>query len=243
MSGTPDITFFVPCLNEELNVLGTLNVILEAVNQARISYEIVVVDDASTDRTAEVVETFQREHPEIPLHLTRNAVNQGLGRNYASAARSARGRHYMLVNGDNVEPVEVVTALLSRLGSADIIIPYFGRLDTRPLTRRVISRTFTILVNLLSGTSVRYYNGAVIHRRENVVKYHPGTRGFAYEAELITRLIARGATYLEVEVPGAERPNGVSTAFNTHNAVSVGGSLLRIGWARLRGRGSGEEPA
>jgi hypothetical protein len=82
---------------------------------------------------------------------------------------------------------------------------------------------------------VRYYNGAVIHRRENVVKYHPGTRGFAYEAELITRLIARGATYLEVEVPGVERPHGASSAFKMRNAVSVGGSLIRIGRARLCG--------
>lgn len=243
MNGAPDITFFVPCLNEELNVLGTLNVILAAVNQVKVSYEIVVVDDASTDKTAEIVETFQREHPGVPLHLTRNAINQGLGHNYAAAAVASRGRHYMLVNGDNVEPVGVVTALLSRLGLADIIIPYFGRLDKRPLKRRIISRTFTILVNLLSGTSVRYYNGAVIHLRENVVKHHPGTRGFAYEAELITRLIARGATYLEVEVPGAERPQGVSTAFKMRNAVSVGGSLIRIGRARLFGRDKGKHLA
>ncbi len=233
MNDSPDITFFVPCLNEAQNVLGTLNVILEAIEQVKVSYEIVVVDDASSDGTVAVVERFQREHPEVALELKRNEVNQGLGHNYAAAARTAQGRYYMLVNGDNVERLEVVTALLSRLGQADIIIPYFGRLDERPLKRRIISRTFTILVNLLSGTSVRYYNGAVVHRRENVVKYHPGTRGFAYEAELITRLIARGATYVEVEVPSAERRHGVTKAFKFGNTLSVGGSLVRIGWARL----------
>jgi hypothetical protein len=140
----------------------------------------------------------------------------------------------MLVNGDNVEPVEVLETVLSHLGQADIVIPFFGRLDTRPAHRQIISRTFTRLVNVLSGAHIHYYNSLVLHLRENVVRWHPGTRGFGYQAELITQMLAQGATYVEVEVPGAEREHGASKAFRPRNALSVACSLFRIGWRRLR---------
>jgi glycosyltransferase involved in cell wall biosynthesis len=231
--GNPDISFFVPCLNEEKNVVNTLHVILASIAKTRVSYEILVVDDGSTDGTVVVVEAFQRERPEVPLRLVKNERNQGLGINYARTAPIACGTYYMLVNGDNVEREEVVVALLSRLGEADIINPFFGRLDNRPLTRRIVSRTFTILVNLLSGNHIGYYNGAVVHRRENVIRWHPGTRGFAYEAELITRLLANGATYVQIEVPGEERQHGSTAAFRPKNFVSVAGSLLRIAGRRV----------
>lgn len=232
-----DITFFVPCLNEEKNVTGTFRVIMEAIAEVPVAYEILVMDDCSTDGTVAVVEAFRQEHPEVPITLKTHAVHMGLGLMHEEGAQIARGKYYMLVNGDNVERREVIVALLSKLGQADMIIPYFGTMDNRPWQRRVISRMFTFLVNTLSGNSIGYYNGAVVHLRENVVRWHPGTRGFAYEAELITRLLARGATYAQVEVPSEERQHGVSKAFRPQNFVSVGGSLLRISARRLRGNG------
>lgn len=228
-----DITFFVPCLNEERNVTGTLDVLGDTVPPTGISFEILVVDDCSTDDTTGVVKAYAAAHPDLPIVLQANEQHQGLGKIYIQGARMARGRYYMLVNGDNVERREVIAALLAKLGQADITIPYFGKLDNRPLFRRVISRTFTFIVNLLSGNRIGYYNGAVIHLRENVVAWHPGTSGFAYQAELITRLISHGATYVQVEVPSEERQHGVSKAFRPGNFVSVSRSLAKIAARRL----------
>ncbi len=225
---SPEMSFFVPCLNEELNIAGALDTLLAALQLKPVPHEILVVDDCSSDRTVAVVEAYMVAHPQVPIVLIKNAYHQGLGHNFAAAARLAKGRYYMLVNGDNVERSEVIAAILSRLGKADIIIPYFGALDRRPLQRRIVSRTFTLLVNLLSGTRVQYYNGAVAHLRQNVVAYHPGTRGFGHQAELITRLLYLGATYTEVEIPMEERQHGHSSAFKWQNFRSVAGSLWRI---------------
>lgn len=230
---TPDITFFVPCFNEAENIEGTFQTILTAIAQVPVAYEILVVDDASTDNTVEVVEAYQKQHPEIPIILERKPQNSGLGRNYFSGVHIAHGRYYMLVNGDNVEHVETLVGLLSRLGQADILIPYFGRLDHRPLERRLVSRTFTRLVNLLNGRSINYYNGPIVHLRQNVASTASTTWGFAYQAELVTRLLGRGATYIQLEVPGEERQQGTSKAFRFRNLLSVGGSLLKIFLHRL----------
>jgi len=229
-----DITFFVPCFNEEENVLKTLVAIIGAVSKTDLKYEIIVVDDGSIDNTAEIVEQFQRDHSTTSIMLKKNKRNLGLGRNYIDAAFIGRSLYYMLVNGDNAEPEEAISAILSKIGKADMVIPYFASGDNRGLCRRTLSRLFTALVNRTSGYSIKYYNGPVLHKRHNVMRWHPDTHGFAYQAETITRLLDEGATFVEVEISNNVRQSGVSKAFRLQNVLSIGHSLLQILLRRLR---------
>ncbi len=81
-----DITLFVACYNEEKGIIPTLQTLLAALDEAGCSYDIVVIDDASKDRSVRLVEEFTAEHPEEPITLVRNEFNQGLGVNYVEAA-------------------------------------------------------------------------------------------------------------------------------------------------------------
>ena len=67
-----DVSFFVPCYNEEKNIVSTLKNIIEATNQTGVSYEILVTDDKSQDDTVCVVENFICESPGIPITLIKN---------------------------------------------------------------------------------------------------------------------------------------------------------------------------
>jgi glycosyltransferase involved in cell wall biosynthesis len=229
-----DITFFVPCLNEESNVYGTLTNILNAVSATAVSYEILVVDDGSTDRTCDEVRRFQEDHPDAVIRLKKNAKNLGIGRNFAEGAYDSRGRHYMLVNGDNVEHYDTLVALLSHLGEADILVPHFGGKDQRPRFRQRISRTYTRIVNCIGGHTISYYNGPVVHWRRNVIRWHSDSHGFGYQAMLITRLLDEGASWLELEVRGQEREHGKSKAFRWKNFLSVAHSLSEMAIRRVR---------
>jgi hypothetical protein len=115
-----------------------------------------------------------------------------------------------------------------------MIIPYFGKNDSRFLSRKMISTIFTALVNLINGYSIKYYNGPVAHLRYNVMRWHSDTEGFAYQAEIVTRLLDEGATYIEVLVSNKDRDSGISKAFNFKNFLSVIHSLLQIFLRRLR---------
>ena len=229
-----EITFFVPCLNEELNIKKTIDTIITAAKEVRISYEILVVDDNSSDSTVKAVEDFQKTYPEIPLILKKNKITQGLGRNYVDGAFIGRGKYYMLVNGDNAEPKEIIVAIIKKLDTADMIIPYLGENDNRSFLRRRISAIFTAIVNCTGGYSIKYYNGPVAHLRYNVMRWHSDTEGFAYQAEIITRLLDEGATYTEVAISNFDRNSGISKASNFKNFLSVTHSLLQILFRRIR---------
>src|SRR3982074_1902988 len=154
-----EVSFMVPCLNEEANVVGTIETIMSALTPVGCSYEILVFDDGSQDNTAGVVAAFQAEHPQAPVRLFRNKVNRGLSFNFVEAAFHGRGRYYRAVPGDNVEPAEAVEQIIRARGTADIIVPHFVEIRNRPFRRAVISKLYTRIVNLMSGYRLACYKG------------------------------------------------------------------------------------
>lgn len=227
-----EITFFIPCYNEEANVTGALDTVKKITQGKNFSYEIIVVDDGSADKTSVVVKSYCAAHPQMLITFHRNSTNRGLGYNYIRAATDSQGRYYLLINGDNDIPPEDLTAILEHRGAADLIIPYVHN-DKRPFFRQVVSRTFTAVVNFISGHQLRYYNGPVLHLRENVIRFNPKAKGFAYQAELICRALTSGCTYIELPFRSLAEDKGLTSAFRFSNLLSVFGSLSRIAINRI----------
>ena len=95
-------------------------------------------------------------------------------------------------------------------------------------SRRFVSRTYTGIVNVLSGHKLKYYNGLPILLRSNVLRWHSHAHGFGFQADLIVRLLDMGATFVEVPVTAKNRAEGSTNAFTFRNLASVGHTLLQI---------------
>jgi phenylacetate-CoA ligase len=143
-----DLTIVIPCLNEERNIADTLDTVTAAMLELRYSYEILVIDDGSTDRTAQIVESYAEAHQEFPIRLHKNPRNRGLTRSYVDGAFLGRGKYYRLVCGDNVEPKETLVTVFGQLGKADIIVPYHSKVPGKSEFRHRLSQIYTHLVNL-----------------------------------------------------------------------------------------------
>jgi len=231
-----DLTIVIPCLNEEKHIEGTLETVKSAMAELPYSYEVLVVDDGSTDRTGEVVSRYADAHPEISIYLHKNTRNLGLTRSYVDGAFRGRGKYYRLVCGDDVEPKETLIAIFQHLGKADIIIPYHEVVPGKSALRLGISRIYTGLVNRFSGYKIKYYNGLAVHYRYNVMRCGPYSFGFGFQAELITRLLDEGATF--IQIPVAVTVHRVKerrdSALNLKNFLSVGHTLLELLIRRVR---------
>lgn len=230
-SSSIDLTAFVPCLNEEHRVAGTLDNIFSAAERTSKRVEVIVFDDGSTDRTSDVVDAYRSAHPDREIRLVTLPRTRGVGRNFIDASFLGRGVYYRTVAGDNYELPEGHDAILRSLGEADVIIPVYRDVIGRSVFRYVLSVVYTFLVNLLSGNSIRYYNGFAAYRRWLVMRYAVESSGFGFQADLITRLLGEGATYREIELPATAQPG--SKAFTLRNIISVGYSLFRIFARRL----------
>lgn len=227
------LSLFVACYNEEENIEPTLRTVDAACAEVGITYEVIVVDDGSKDRSVEVVRHYMAEHPESPIVLKVNAVNEGVAMNFSDAAFLGRGEWYRMICGDDVEPKEALVTLFSRIGEADMLIPYHVGYTGRSVGRRCLSRMFTGLINFISGYRLKYYNGMPLTRRTLVMRWHSNSHGFGFQADLITRLLAKEATYIEVGLPNRERRKGESKALTFRNFCSVTHSLLNISIRRI----------
>jgi glycosyltransferase involved in cell wall biosynthesis len=223
------LTLFVACYNEEANITNAMDTAIEACQEAGVSFELVVIDDASKDRSVEIITNYIKAHPDVPIHLHVNERNQGLGANYAEAAFIGKGTWYRLHCGDDVEPKETLVKIFKEIGKAEVLIPYRpDDVKGRPLSRKIISRTFTALINFISGHKLHYYNGMPLTRRYYIMRWHSNSHGFGFQADLITRLLDRDISYLEIPVTGHERGGGNSNALKFRNFCSVSNTLLTI---------------
>jgi hypothetical protein len=171
----------------------------------------------------------------MPVVLHKNPQNLGLARGFVETAFHGRGRYYRLVCGDNVEPKETMVTLLKMLGRADLILPYYPVLPGKSAVRRSISKTFTFLVDFLSGHQVNYYNGCALYRRFHVMRWAPYNYGFGFQADLITMLLDEGATFVQVPVSGFHYvKEGGKSPLNFRNFVSTGHTLFEIFLRRVR---------
>lgn len=223
-----DLTLFVACYNEEHGIIPSMETAIAAANEVGCTWDVVVVDDGSKDNSVKVVRDYLDKHPELPITLVVNGVNQGVGVNFAAAAFFGRGKYYRMICGDDTETKETLVKVFSRLGEADMILSYHCDSRARHWMRRVISRVFTFLVNRISGYRIHYYNGLAVHLRKNVMLWHSNAHGFGFQADLITRLLDMGATYIEVPVVPLDRTAGRTSAFTIRNFASVGHTLLEL---------------
>ncbi len=236
-----DLTIVVPCLNEQYHIGPTLDTIVAAMLELPFSYEVIVVDDGSTDDTSKTVGSYIEAHPGLPIRLIKHATNRGLSTSYVDAAFVGRGTYYRLVCGDNAEPKEGMIKVLQHLGTAQMVIPYYSAVTGKSGFRLWLSGTYTAIVNALSGHRLRYYNGLAVHLRYNVMRWGPYSFGFGFQAELITRLLDEGTSYVEVPIQATHRDkDSGSSALNIRNFLSVVHTILEIFIRRVRKRALGK---
>src|SRR5262245_6236815 len=204
------MSFVVPCHDEEANVAATVAEIRAAAEAPGAAYEIILVDDHSGDRTGEIMEELAARDPRV--RVIHNEVNLGYGGAYKRGATAARLEHVMLIPGDNGFPSSSIRAILRHVGEADIVIPHPANSGVRSPLRRLLSRGFTRTMNWLFDLDVGYYNSAVVHRAALLGSVTVTTDGFAFQAEVLVKLLARGCTYVECAIVIQERVAGRSAA-------------------------------
>jgi glycosyltransferase involved in cell wall biosynthesis len=234
--GACDLTVLVTCYNEEDLIAQTLQSVIDAVTQAALAYEILVIDDVSKDHSVERVQNFINAHPDYPIRLWINQTNRGLANNYVDGAFLGRGTYYHLVCGDDSIPVQYLAAIYGLLGKADMIVPYQlqDEVAGKSRFRKSVSLAFTRLVSLLSGYNLKYFNGSAVQRRYNVMRWHPVSYGFGFQADILTMLLDQGVSYIQVYSRGIDRKGGRSTALSMRNFLSVSHTLLEILFRRVR---------
>jgi dolichyl-phosphate beta-glucosyltransferase len=151
----PNYSIVIPAYNEAGRIPATLQEVVDTVRQKGWSAEVIVVDDGSTDTTAEVVRQFAASAPEV--RLLQNPGNRGKGFSVRSGLLQALGEVVMFTDADLSAPMEEAQGLFDAIANgADIAIGSRWLERTRqtirqPLYRQFFGRCFNAVTRFVMG--------------------------------------------------------------------------------------------
>jgi len=222
------ISIVIPALNEEAVVDGVVRDIAEQVAAAFAEYEIILIDDGSTDKTGDIMDALAAELPRV--RSIRNPKNIGLGSSYQRGLAEARHNYLMMLCGDGGMPAASLPPIFAAVGSADIVAPYVTNLkQIKSPVRYFTSRTYTNLLNILFGQKIKYYNGLPVHRVDLLRQLRINSSGFGFQGEILTKLLRSGCSMTEVGVPGAEMTKN-SSAVSLKGMINIAKVLALLVW-------------
>jgi glycosyltransferase involved in cell wall biosynthesis len=227
MTSTRSLSVIIPAYCEAGNILPTLENVTTALSGLPMTYEILVIDDGSTDGTGDLVRANLARFPHVRLLV--NARNMGFGWTYRRGVEAAACDHIVMVHGDNAWSATTLRPFFEQTGEADIVIGYTRAMwKSRPFKRTLASKTFTLLVNAITGRRLKYYNGLQIHPACVLKSLTIESTGYGFQAEVLAKSLGLTRTYVEIPMDLTERQQGESKAFKVKNAVDVIETLTRL---------------
>lgn len=222
------ISIVIPALNEEVVLDGVVRDIEKQVTAFFRDYEIILINDGSADKTGEIMDRLATELPNI--RVLHNPRNIGLGASYKRGVEEARCTYLMMLCGDGGMPAASLPPIFSAVGSADIVAPYVTNLRTiKSPMRYFTSRVYTNLLNILFGQKIKYYNGLPVHRVDLLRQLRINSTGFAFQGEILTKLLRSGCSMTEVGVAGAEMTRN-SSALRLKGLINIAKVLALLVW-------------
>jgi glycosyltransferase involved in cell wall biosynthesis len=204
------LSYFFPAHDEEANLDGLVAEALATLPSRADTFEVIVVDDGSTDGTAALADALVASHPDI-VRVVHHPTNLGYGAALRSGFGAARYDHVAFTDGDRQFKVADLGRLIERMAEADrpdVVVGFRIKRADPPL-RIAYARAYRLANRILFGLTVTDVDCACkLFRREALAGLRVESGGAFFSAEMIIKLRATGRTVVEVGVPHYPRTAG-----------------------------------
>jgi dolichol-phosphate mannosyltransferase len=211
----PLLSVVVPCHNEEGNLPRYEAELFPDLDAIGVPYEVLIVDDGSTDSTAAAAEALKASRPATAV--LRLSPNRGLGGALRAGFAAARGEWIAALDADLTFRPKELKGMLDLAGSSDADLvagsPYLraGDLDSVPWARRLPSLMLNALYRGLFGFALTAYTPVFrLYRASRLRELSLTAEGFEINAEIAARAQLAGWRVAEVPAPLETRLSGVS---------------------------------
>lgn len=226
------VSLLLPAKNEAENLPYVLEEAERELPRFFRDYEIIVVDDGSTDATADVVREAAARNPRI--HLVQHAVNRGYGDAVRSAIRAAGGDFLFLLDSDHQFRLADLEQLIAALPGHDGVVGYRAKRQD-PAHRRFYAGVFNRVVRLLFGVRVRDIDCAFKLLPAAPLKGADLRARYALvSTELHATLARHGSKIAEVPVRHFPRTRGHQTGGSLKVMVRSLPQLAALWWRHVR---------
>lgn len=224
----PFISVVIPAFNEEQNIGFVLTNVHKILKETNLPYEIIVVNDGSTDRTAEVV----KEHN---VFLVNHRRNSGKGNALKTGFVMARGKIIVMMDADGSHRPEDIPQLINPLlngSEVDVVIgsrfnDETGRNSTTKL-HLIGNKIINAMIFFLTGKYVSdSQTGFRAFRREVLKRLALWSTKFEIESELTVKMLKNGVRVREVPIKCMKRLRGNSKVNSFRDGFEIFKAILK----------------
>jgi glycosyltransferase involved in cell wall biosynthesis len=230
------LTCVFPAFNEEQNIGPLLDEALSTLGRFAPTFEVIVVDDGSSDRTGDIVREYGARHPEV--RLIAHPTNLGYGHAVRSGLGNVQGDAAAFIDGDRQFKIADLEGLLAKLNGSQVVI---GRRIKRadPWHRLLIAKVYHRVLRATFGVLVHDVDcGFKLFHRDVLDKIvpHLESRSAFISPELVIRAKIAGFKVGEADVPHYPRVAGRPKGATPKVIARTLGEIWRL--RRSLGRGS-----
>lgn len=226
------VSVVMPAFNEAENLPGAVDECVEILKETADKYEVIVVDDSSTDSTQEVLSSLQKLYP--CLKVICNKENIGCHPSCLEGFKVASGEVFVFLPADRQIPSNNITSFLSKFPTYDLVCSYrYKRIDI--FLRRLASTIYNLMLRICFGINLHDTHSAIAVKKslvEGIIHKIKSNSAFS-GCEFILRAITQGFKITEIEIEHLPRVKGKAKGANMRDAIWTPVNLIRF-WFELR---------
>jgi glycosyltransferase involved in cell wall biosynthesis len=226
-----NISVFFPAYNEQDNIAQTVENAFKIIPDIAKNFEILVINDGSSDKTADVLAQLSRKYNN--LRVLTHQHNKGYGGALKTGFASARYDYIFFSDGDGQFNLRQIEKLLALAQTCDIVAGFrMKRQD--PFHRIVNAKAYNMLVRILFGLNVRDIDCAFKMIKKNVIEAIELKSDSQFiSAEFLIKAKKRGFIIKQVGVDHFPRKTGKATGANLSAIINSFRELFKL-WNELR---------
>ena len=212
----PRLSYFFPAHNEEANLEGLVLEALDTLPRIADEFEIIAVDDGSTDRTRGIADRLAAEHPGV-VRVIHHDRNRGYGGALRSGFEASRFDLLCFTDGDRQFRVADLARLTARMAEPDrpAVVAGYRIKRADPFVRIAYARTYKLANRIFFGLRVRDVDCACkLFTRASLEGVRVESAGAFFSAELLIKTRSIGRSIVEVGIPHYPRTAGSPTGAN-----------------------------
>lgn len=205
-----NLSVFMPAYNEEDSIASTVEGVVKVLKSLNLGWEVLVINDGSKDKTAEVVKKLESKYPGVKL--INHDVNKGYGHALKTGFARAKYPWVAFVDSDGQFDFAEIKKFFEKTDEADVILGYrLNRAD--PFKRRVFTWGWKTLALVLLGLNVRDYScGFKLIKKDVIEDISPiESEEKVTQIEMLIKAKKNGYKFAEVGVHHYPRTAGVPT--------------------------------
>ena len=225
------ISVIVPIYNELKNIESLIVRLSDSLAEIAIPYEIIFIDDNSTDGTYEYLERFSKSKKIV---LRKKSGPRGKAFSLMEGFGIAKGTIVAMIDADLQYPPEEIPAMVALLDKVDVVVGE-RRNYKGSLSRKIISRVFRLFFGrMLFGINCDIQSGLKVFTREVIktIKFNPSS-GWTFDLEFLHRAQEAGFTIAKHEITFSYRKNGNSKVGLVKSTWEIGTNALALRFKRI----------